>query len=541
MADAEGRQGVMGDFPPVSMKLPPDLEALINGASLAVTDWPEPDWEILDGRRGNLPEFPDDVFPPEVQAWLERASHGAGVTTAHVAVPFLGIVSSLIGIARCIHPARAWPEPCTMWMGLVGFSGTGKTPGIDVTKRALAQIQKDRKDRIVQLQLAHETRVEAAKAASKKWRDDVETAIEEGKPPPVMPASAVNPGPFIAPRLYVSDATIQRLAMLLASKPRGQLVIIDELSGLFLNMARYANGGQDNEFWLEAWNGKSFVCERMGRPPITVDHLLVGLVGGFQPDKLERSFGQCHDGMYARLCFSWPAESSYRPLNNDADAVDPLIYNILTRIIDLPAEEEGLFAFRRVMLSEEAVQGFEQFRRFLHHSRKDFEGREREWFDKTPSHVLRLAGTLTFIHWAAVGGPEPTHVDVASVEDAVRLVRDYFWPHSRAALRRIGLSDRNANARRVLKWMMANRKTVLSVQDVRRTVLGGSVDAKQAESILDSLVDYGFLQREVGETGKKGGRTATRWSVNPKITSPAETAETAETYTNGCGYDDTSI
>jgi Protein of unknown function (DUF3987) len=525
----------MDDFPPFSQKLPPDLEALINGVDWKANghgaptsaDWPEPDWEILDGRRGNLPEFPDNVFPPEAQAWLERASHGAGVTTAHVAVPFLGIVSSLIGISRCIHPARAWPEPCTMWMGLVGFSGTGKTPGIDVTKRALAQIQKDRKDRIVQLQLAHETRVEAAKAASKKWRDDVETAIEDGQPPPVMPASAINPGPFIAPRLYVSDATIQRLAMLLASKPRGQLVIIDELAGLFLNMARYANGGQDNEFWLEAWNGKSFICERIGRPSINVDHLLVGLVGGFQPDKLEKSFGQSHDGMYARLCFSWPAEPDYRPLSNEAFAVDTLIYNVLVRIIDLPADEDGVFASRKVELSDDAIRDFEHFRQFLHHTRKGLEGREREWFDKTPSHVLRLAGTLTFINWAAVGGPEPTHVDVVSLQDAVRLVKDYFWPHSRAALRQIGLTDRHADARRVLKWAIANRKTELSVKDVRRVALSQSVDAKGAETILDTLVDYGFLQKEVEQTGKKG-RPTVRWPINPKATSGAGNAENAE-------------
>ena len=196
-----------------------------------------------------------------------------------------------------------------MWMGLVGFSVTGKTPGLDLTNRALNLIQKDRRGEVAKLQLAHETKVETAKAASKKWKSEVEEAIQEGKSPPTMPASAINPGPFVTPQLYISDTTIQRLAMLLAANPRGQLVIIDELSGLFLNMARYANGGQDNEFWLEARNGKSFICERIGRPPISVDHLLVGLVGGFQPDKLEPSFGARHDGMYARCASRGPLRS----------------------------------------------------------------------------------------------------------------------------------------------------------------------------------------------------------------------------------------
>ncbi len=114
---------------------------------------------------------------------------------------------------------------------------------------------------------------------------------------PTMPAAAADPGPFIAPRLYVSDVTIERLAVLLQARPQGMLLISDELASLFLNMSRYS-GGQDNEFWLEAWNGNSYTVERMGRPPVVVDYLLVGVVGGLQPDKLARSFKGDLDGMY---------------------------------------------------------------------------------------------------------------------------------------------------------------------------------------------------------------------------------------------------
>jgi Protein of unknown function (DUF3987) len=498
------------------------------GSDWGDPDWGDPDWGILNGRQGNLPDFPGDVFPPPVRAWLERASHGAGATTAHVAIPFLGAVSSLIGTARCVHPVKAWPEPCTTWMGIVGFSGTGKTPGLDVVKRALDQIEKNRKHRLAKLQLDHETRAEAAKAALKKWKADVEEAIEHGKGAPDKPASATDPGPFVIPKLHVSNTTIERLATLLTVKPRGQLVITDELSGLFLNMSRYTNG-QDNEFWLEAWNGKSFNVERQTRS-ISVDYLLVGLLGGFQPDKLGPSFGDRHDGMYARLCFGWPAEADYRPLNDNADAVDDVLYNILTKIIDLPSEEEGVFAPRKVGLSAAAVQEFEKYRKFMHETRKGLEGREREWFCKTPAHILRLAGTLTFIRWAAlVGAPEPTEVDVVSLRAAIGLVKGYFWPHSRAVMQRIGGNERGANARLVVRWAFAKKKTEVSVLDVRRTVFGGRVNAKQAEEILDDLVVCGFLQRVTSETGKKGGRPTVRWLINPKATLPSETAETAET------------
>src|SRR5215472_16127976 len=132
---------------------------------------------------------------------------------------------------------------------------------------------------------------------------------------PVMPAAAADPGPFVAPRLYVSNATIERLAALLQARPQGMLMLSDELAGLFSNMSRYS-GGQDNEFWLECWNGNAYVIERMSPPPLRVPHLLIGISGGMQPDKLETSFAGAADGMYARFLFSWPAEAPYRPLTD---------------------------------------------------------------------------------------------------------------------------------------------------------------------------------------------------------------------------------
>jgi hypothetical protein len=51
--------------------------------------WDDPDWSILDDRRGELPEFPSGVLSPSWQSWVTNAAHGAGVTVEHVIVPLL--------------------------------------------------------------------------------------------------------------------------------------------------------------------------------------------------------------------------------------------------------------------------------------------------------------------------------------------------------------------------------------------------------------------------------------------------------------------
>ena len=93
--------------------------------------------------------------------------------------------------------------------------GSGKTPGLDVSKRALAKIEHDRQSKVTELRRQHETNAERAKAKFKAWKEAVAEATEKGLPTPPMPSDADVPDGFVAPRLYVADATVQKLAVLL--------------------------------------------------------------------------------------------------------------------------------------------------------------------------------------------------------------------------------------------------------------------------------------------------------------------------------------
>ena len=180
-----------------------------------------------------------------------------------------------------------------------------------------------------------------------------------GKTPPDPPPETLDVSEFVPQRLYVSDSTIEKLGLLLQARPSGLILIGDELAGLFSNMSRY-NGGSDREFWLQSWNGKAYSVERMGRPSIAIDHLLIGVLGGFQPDKLTRSFKGDDDGFYARLCFAWPAEAPYRPLTDDAVEIDDWLLNALDRIVALSVvDDEGVLVSRAVALSDDARSAFE--------------------------------------------------------------------------------------------------------------------------------------------------------------------------------------
>jgi hypothetical protein len=478
-------------------------------------DWSEPDWSILDDRRGTLPGFPVDIFAPPIREWLERAAHGAGVFPDHVAVPLIGVVASLIGTARRVRASRSWSEPITLWTAIVAASGDRKTPGLNVTRRTLDQIETDQAAAIASARLVHETRTQRAKEVAKKWKEDRQQALEDKPPrdPPPMPMEALDPGNFIEPRIYASDPTIERLAALLQVRPRGMMLLRDELAGLFANMNRYS-GGSDRPFWLEAWVGGRHVVERVSGT-IVVNHLMVGIVGCFQPDKLARAFAGDEDGMYGRFLFGWPSTPAYQRLTNEVAEIEPELQSALKALIRLPAENaDNVFTSQIIPLSGTAVEAFELYRQHVDKAKLALDGIERQWLVKSESQVLRLAGALTYLTWAfSLGAPgdsrgltmitaalEPTEVSEEAMSAAIRLVREYFWPHARASLRQIGLSDRHRNARRALRWIAAHGKQEVSGKDIRRDALGQSLDAEQTQD----LIGMTFWRREWREREWRG-------------------------------------
>jgi hypothetical protein len=235
--------------------------------------------------------------------------------------------------------------------------------------------------------------------------------------------------------------------------------------------------------------------------------------------------------MYGRFLFGWPSTPPYNLLTDDVPEVDPEFKALLTKLIRLPSEDEkGDFSPRTIPLSPEAREQFEFYRRFVDQAKRSIEGREQQWLAKSETHVLRLAGTLALLSWAGgsastgmgmgsiTGNLEPSKIDRRFMVDAIKLVREYFWPHARAVLRQIGLTDRHRHIRRVLRWLRVHDRHAVSLRDIRRDALGETVDVEQARDLVERMIEAGWLRAE--PVVKTGGRPMERWAVNPRLSSP---------------------
>ena len=221
---------------------------------------------------------------------------------------------------------------------------------------------------------------------------------------------------------------------------------------------------------------------------------------------------------------NWPPEPAYQKLTDHVEEIEPELYNTLTRLIDLPAEQNDELLVSPVGLSSDARAAFEDFRKHVHAEKAALDAHDREWWAKAPTHVLRLSGTLAYLDWArrSAGKPvlidEPNAIEARFVQAAVRLVRDYFWPQARSALRQIGLTERHTNARRVLRWIRAHNRKEIGREEIRREALSRHLDADATQQVIDALVTAGWLKKVTTETA---GRAKHRWLVNPKLFSEA--------------------
>jgi hypothetical protein len=136
---------------------------------------------------------------------------------------------------------------------------------------------------------------------------------------------------------------------------------------------------------------------------------------------------------------------------------------------------------------------------------------------KAEQHVLRLSGVLAMLNWALDQKPEPTEILCKYVCDAERLVLDYFWPHSRACLRQIGLTDRHTDGRLALSYIKTKGLDVVSREQIRRDALSQRLNADQTEAVLVHLCQAGWLRRLEGHKRDRGGRQAIRYEVNPRL------------------------
>lgn len=237
--------------------------------------WPAPAdlWGQLDP-----PELPLGLLPPIIEQLALVEGEHMGCDPAGIAMSALVVCAAAIPdqVTMLVKKHNDdWMECARLWAFLVGPPSTKKTPIINRATWPLKAIDKD---------LFHEY------SAAMTVYDALPKDEQALQTPPRQR------------RVRIEDTTIEAAQHVFADSREGLLCLQDELSGFFGMLDRYSGGSsKDRSFWLQAYNGGSYLVNRIKRGAIYIENLSACLLGGVQPDVIRKLAGEgVDDGLMQR-------------------------------------------------------------------------------------------------------------------------------------------------------------------------------------------------------------------------------------------------
>jgi hypothetical protein len=479
------------------------------------TTWPTPDTTIIGAERTPAPRFPIELLGPFWSNWCTEQAKSRSCPVDFVVAGLFASASTLIGNARRAAPHANWLEPTHGWFAVVGDPSSGKTQGL----KAALDIVRGFDDEMLAVRaarrLAHQKRVEEASVAKKAWKKAAAEASNAGQPPEPMPDAAVVPPFEDVARFVINDATVEKVARVLAVSAKGTLLERDELAGWLKSFDRY-NGGGDRPFWLEAFNGGRYTIDRMGEPdPIVVERLSVGIVGGFQPDRLAEVVNGSDDGLACRFLYFWP--STLTDFRINAATIDnnrAVAALARLRSLDLGRDERGRGVPIAVPLSAGAIKTLERFGREMREEAAGASGPLAGVYGKAAGSVLRLATILTYLKWAANPEPaEPREIGEEAIADACALMKTYFLEQAQRVFGEAAIPLVERDARRLASAILEKPFRTFNARKMGRELGGRLRFAENMHSATAMLEELGWIRRSSPHPGTR----KIDFDVNPAL------------------------
>jgi DNA polymerase I-like protein with 3'-5' exonuclease and polymerase domains len=468
--------------------------------------------------------FPTETLPEPLASFVAQGAAALGCDPAYIALPALTVVASLIGNTRAIRLKRDWVEPCVIWSGIVGDSGTLKSPGMKKASGCLFRLQKQLIHQFKQdLQVFQRAKADHDRRTREGRKHAVGGTLEDLGPPPEEP---------LLRRIVCSDTTIEKLADILQDNPRGTLLWRDELGGWINSFQRYKGkaGGSDLPGWLEMFRGETLIIDRKttDRRTLFVPRAAVSVAGGIQPGTLARALTPeyLEAGLGARLLLAWPLKIPKRwsetEIHPDVEAAYGRLFQQLLAL-DFERDAEGEQMPFVVWLTPNAKAAWIRFYNQWAEEQAAAEGELAAALSKLEAYAARLALVHHVVSQVSAGGDGKRPIEAVSIDQAVILVR-WFAYEARRIYASLAESAQERLARKLLEFVRSQGGRV-TPRRLQRSNPGRYKTADTAEEALETLVQAGLAEwRDVGPTAP-GGRPTRILILKPNLT-PDKTDKT---------------
>jgi hypothetical protein len=441
-----------------------------------------------------------DLLPQPIQRYIVNGSKALGCDAAFIAVPMLSVLASAIGNSKSIQLKESWQEPSVLWTAVIGESGSMKTPAIRFAMKPLQKIQSEAfKEHDKEMEVYNELKSVYDQEMWMKKRND--PLPEEPKEP-------------VATRFYCNDATIEAIAEILSTCPRGILQSCDELSGWFKSFNSYRGGkGSDEARWLEMHQADTLLVDRKSGNPktIRIPQAAVSICGGIQPDILRRVLGREYyeNGIAARFLLAKPPRHPkiWTEIDVDADLVKE-VEDVFRKLIEMEIVEDDTdgFTTKPLPLTSAGQDLWVAFYNEHAAEQNELTGDLAAVWSKLEAAAARLALVIHCVRVAAGDTDLESEgfIDEDSIARGVGIVSWFKYEQKRlyAAM----AEDEHQSEQKQLIEVISRQGGKISIRDLQRSSRTYQGSSGTAEKALQKLVDGGCGQWEQRQAGTSGGR-----------------------------------
>jgi len=327
------------------------------------------------------------------------------------------------------------------------------------------------------------------------------------------------------PQLWTSDATPERLGMILADNEERMAWLSSEGGVFDLLAGRYSGGIPNLDLVLKAHSGDAERVDRGSRPPVFLRHPLLTIGLSPQPEVLRglsSKPGFRGRGLLGRFLYLLPisplGSRTFETKPVPAAVADAYTAGVLA-ILNMPAatNEAGEAVPQLLRLSPDAYDQWLQFARRNETAMQPgcaFE-HATDWAGKAPGAAARLAGVLHIIEHAD-GMPWQTSIAARTMGQAVDLMA-VIASHSLYALDLMGADDGIAAGRRVWAWIENGRRSRFTVREAFQALKGTFPRVDALRGAVDVLVERGYVAVAESRPSRPGRPHSPEVTVRPEL------------------------
>lgn len=450
-------------------------------------DVDEPGIELPPAPAPYLPP-PLDLLPIVLRDYVQASAACLDVSESYIFQPLLSALAAHIGNSRSILLKPGYVEPPVIWTGIIGPSGSLKSPAIASGCLASMELERELRRQNKEANERYEDQIADWEITNKKLRGSK----------PEKPGLG---------RHVTDDLTIEVLADLLTANPRGLLIRKDELSQWFASFDQYRSGkGSDVGRWLSLHTGVFFAVDRRSdNRHYTIFDPRVSINGGIQPKTLRRVLTEdfFERGLPARFLFDYPPPD--RPHQwTEATVPEKLIAEVLQLFERLwlltPRQDNSHAIPEEVTLTPEAKEIFVAFYNATFRTARVSDEREEAAWAKLPGQSARLALVGQLAHDA-----DATAISGEVMQAACKLAGRFG--HEAARIYSELSETEPVRERRELVEFIQKRGGSVTVRDTMQSFWRLKNDRAGAERQLYALVKDGLAKTSESKPAKGGWKT----------------------------------